>query len=618
MRSYRDMFRPNYDVATAGVWAGSAMFLSAAQPPLWWVGAPFGLALGALRAHQALDIYRFRISLSVLRAEKLAVSEVLVHSRRERVPRDPDSGEQGAFWLGRGFLWKQRHAELAREILSRNPEELGTLPRWLPNSVVRHITPPNSVLLKEDAIGVPWIHGMEPAEIPVRLPLDSLPGHTLIVGTTRSGKTRLYELISTQIIDLPGSALIVLDPKGDQDWERRLRSECKRAGRKFLYFHPAHPSKSIRINPLANWGNISEAATRITNLVEADESFRSFAWKSLFRVMSGMVACGERPNIRKVRRYIQLGVEPLLEQLLTQRFFAAEGASWDRDLMSAGGGAPGRAVSRLDLMVQKYRAEAENVDEVIDGLVAMVLHSKEHYSKMIQVLEPILEKLGSGELGAMLSPNPEDVSDARPIYDTAKIINENAVLYMATNSLADGIIGSAIGSVFLADLASVAGAIYNTTGKTDVYLMADESAELTNDQAIQILNKGGGAGIKAFMATQTEADFIVRLGSREKARQMLGNLNNVICLRVKDYETAKWISESFGSTIARKQSTSFSNTSESSTAFTEFRGSTGRAIEDTDSPFVSPDLLTRLPGLHYFAFLGGSTLYKGRLPLIAQ
>lgn len=269
-------------------------------------------------------------------------------------------------------------------------------------------------------------------------------------------------------------------------------------------------------------------------------------------------------------------------------------------------------------MIQKYVLDASNVDESIDGLIAMVKHSKEHYSKMIQVLEPILEMLGSGELGAMLSPDPEDINDQRPIYDTRKMINERAVVYIALNSLPDKIIGSAIGSVMFADLASVAGDIYNTTGKTDVYIMADESAELTNDQAIQILNKGGGAGFKTFMATQTEADFIVRLGSKEKARQMLGNLNNLICLRVKDYETAKWISESFGQTIARKQTTSYSNTSESSTAFTEFRGSTGRAMEEKEAPFVSPDLLTRLPGLHYFAFLGGSTLYKGRLPLMAD
>lgn len=608
MRSYQDMFRPNYDVGAAGTWLAASAMLAASQPPLWWLGTPIGLAIGAARTQQSLDVYRFRISLSVLRAAEMSLEAVLEDSRQAR--RDRKS-----LWLGKGFIWQQRHAEVAQEILTRNPSELGTLPRWLPKRVIRSITPKNSVLLREDAIGVPWIHGLEPTEIPVMLPIESLVGHTLIVGTTRAGKTRLYELISTQIIDIPGSTLFVIDPKGDQDWERRLRAECKRTGRKFLYFHPAHPSKSIRINFLANWNNLSEAATRITNLIDADESFRAFAWKSLYRVMSGMVACGERPNIKRVKRYIQLGVDSLLERLLTERFFASEGPSWDRDLQSAAGG---KMVTRIEAMIEKYNRSGGGENEVLDGLIAMVRHSKEHYSKMIQVLEPILEMLGSGEVGALLSPDPEDPFDKRPIYDTAKIINEGAVFYCALDSLSDPIVGSAIGSMACADLASVAGSIYNATGKSDIYLMADEAAEMTNNQLIQLLNKGGGAGFKVFLATQTEADFIVRLGSREKARQMLGNLNNVICLRVKDTDTAEWIAGSFGKTVARRQATSYSNTSESSTAFTEFRGSTSRSLNETEVPLVSPDLLTRLPGLHYFAFLGGSTLYKGRLPFIGQ
>jgi conjugal transfer pilus assembly protein TraD len=54
----------------------------------------------------------------------------------------------------------------------------------------------------------------------------------------------------------------------------------------------------------------------------------------------------------------------------------------------------------------------------------------------------------------------------------------------------------------------------------------------------------------------------------------------------------------------------------SSKSFTEFSGSTSRAMNEVEIPFVSADLLTRLPGLQFFAFLAGSTLYKGRLPLL--
>jgi len=130
------------------------------------------------------------------------------------------------------------------------------------------------------------------------------------------------------------------------------------------------------------------------------------------------------------------------------------------------------------------------------------------------------------------------------------------------------------------------------------------------------LNKGGGAGIKAFIATQTIADFDVVFGSSARTGQALGNLNNVICLRVKDPAMAEWIATSFGKTAARDVRVTHTTGSGSSKSFTEFSGSTARALSEVEIPFVSPDLLTRLPGLQYFAFLAGSTLFKGRLPLL--
>ena len=158
--------------------------------------------------------------------------------------------------------------------------------------------------------------------------------------------------------------------------------------------------------------------------------------------------------------------------------------------------------------------------------------------------------------------------------------------------------------------------MYNYGKEKSVYLLVDEAAEVVNEQTIQILNKGGGAGIKAFIATQTIADFDAVFGSTARTKQALGNLNNVICLRVKDTDMARWIADSFGKTSAKNISQSFSTGSNSSSIFTEFNGSSGYQKSDIEIPLVSPDLLTRLPGLQYFAFLAGSTLYKGRLSII--
>lgn len=200
----------------------------------------------------------------------------------------------------------------------RSPGEIQGPPSWLPSPLLKAIQPPNHVPLKEDAIGVSWIHGLSTEEEELTLPIEALSGHTLIVGTTRAGKTRLYELLSAQIVNAK-KILIIIDPKGDKDWEKQVRNECERAGRKFLYFHPAHPSRSIRLNPLANWNTVSEAATRIGQLIDAEGTFGAFAWKTLFRVMRAQVADGTRPTIKSAKEYVQNGVEPLLSSASFRR-----------------------------------------------------------------------------------------------------------------------------------------------------------------------------------------------------------------------------------------------------------------------------------------------------------
>ncbi|MBP0533221.1 TraM recognition domain-containing protein, partial [Mycobacterium tuberculosis] len=68
----------------------------------------------------------------------------------------------------------------------------------------------------------------------------------------------------------------------------------------------------------------------------------------------------------------------------------------------------------------------------------------------------------------------------------------------------------------------------------DIVLLVDEVAEAINEQVIQILNKGRGAGFRSFVAFQSRSDLEAKLGSAAKMLQVLGNLNNQIILRLED------------------------------------------------------------------------------------
>ncbi|MBS3912852.1 MAG: conjugative transfer system coupling protein TraD [Hydrogenophaga sp.] len=625
---FEDRFREAHELWAAAAWAFSVGVLLVYRPPYWplMTIVVAGLALARLKAVK--ELYAFRASLSLSRLRTISLQKLILRSRRLRKDREILS-------LGRGFDWSQKHIETARQVLNRNAEELPDVPQFIKNqaarlerlpkgkrtlvdqaiaAAIKGVLPENTRPILDSDIGSPWIHGLGVAEEKeVGIPLSALPGHTLITGTTRAGKTRLFEAITAQIIDM-GSALIVIDPKKDIDWVSMLNTMCLKTGRKFLYFDPAQPHKSVRLQPLQNWNNISEPATRIGQLVDADGSFAAFAWKTLFRVHRALIAAGERPTIRNTKRYVQLGVEGLAERVLEIHFAKKHGPDWDRDLRNLPSTGK-QAMTRLDRIILMYMDEGDS-DDTIDGIISMVRHSKEHYSKMVQVLEPILEMLGSDEIGDLLSPDPMDTSDTRPIYDMRKVIDEKAVLYIGLDALSNKIIASAIGSILLADLASTLGSIYNFSSPSDAYLFVDETAEVANDQLLQILNKGGGAGMKCFLAMQAIADLTVRLGSKDKCEQVLANLNNLISLRVRSIETARYVSDMFGEVMARTLNVSYSSGSESSASFTEFRANTSRSLDTSATSLVPPELLGRLPPLHYFAFAAGRGMFKGVIEFI--
>ena len=133
----------------------------------------------AWRASQGWRILRYRRNLRRLTHYAVTAAEV------------PCSSEY--LFLGRGFRWDQRHTQRLYE--ARLPEnqyllEPGFLRRWLRK--------PSKAL---SALGGdPAIHGVEPAEKEVWMNLADRVGHTLVLGTTRVGKTRLAELLITQDI----------------------------------------------------------------------------------------------------------------------------------------------------------------------------------------------------------------------------------------------------------------------------------------------------------------------------------------------------------------------------------------------------------------------------------
>jgi conjugal transfer pilus assembly protein TraD len=202
-------------------------------------------------------------------------------------------------YLGRGFIWHQPHAQKAFEILKGPLAEL--------------------VETKQASLGAVWIHGIgAKEEEEIYFPIAHSEGHTLILGTTGSGKTTLFRLLIAQAI-LRGESVLIIDPKGDREMLEIAKETSKMVGRAFYYFHPAYPKESIRLDPLHSFSRASELASRLAALIPSEtgsDPFKAFSQKSLDNIVQAILTLDSRPTLLKLRRYLESGAAGLIIQAL--------------------------------------------------------------------------------------------------------------------------------------------------------------------------------------------------------------------------------------------------------------------------------------------------------------
>jgi len=618
-RRFEMPWRPAYELRAAAVWMAALLFFilqwhSARLPNI--LGSSLAclcFLLAVIRVRQALKIYFIRSSLS-----GRAMQRITPRALRGLCP-DPQS-----VFLGFGFEWLPVHSQRMYELQKIDYRSVEV------PSLVRRLFDFEAHPQGNEEIGAPYIHGVEPIEVPIYRPLPNFEGGTLVVGTTQSGKGVCLSMLIAQAI-YRGDVVIIFDPKNSERLKRNVVRACEdtRESDAFLDFHPAFPEKGVRLDPLFSWQKPTELASRIQSIMPPDTSgsFASFGWDAVNVVVQALVELEDRPNLRKIARYIEGGIEPILDAALKRFFDAHLGPGWaemgemerpNKDASDAKHRRPSdRTTSELLARVSYYEQHipAQAHTKVIDSLVRTFRHNREHYQKITANLLPILSMLTSGDLGRSLSPDPFDPIDVRPIMNIDKVISGGHVLYIALDSLPDPAVASAIAAIFIADLAAAVGMRYNLGGvKRRISLFVDEVSNVINVPLIEILNKGAEGGIYTTCAMQTIADLASRLGNQDRARQALGNLNNLLALRTKDRMTQDFVVETFGKTSIHTLQLGISSGSDAHLG--DFSSSIQSRLTEAREEIVPSEILGRLPNLQYFASVSGGRLLKGRFPIL--
>ncbi|KPA91211.1 MULTISPECIES: type IV conjugative transfer system coupling protein TraD [Pseudomonas] len=652
------LLRPAVELYTVAVCAGCIGLCLFAPwvlglTPLFGALTALGyLLLGWIRLRQALMVLRFRRNIRRLPRYVITSQRIPVSHQR--------------LFVGAGFKWEQRHTQ--RLMQTYRPEfrryvepsplflqarrlerrlEQARLPLSLLPRLTAWDSPLNPVRPLPPVGGSPRLHGVEPDEVEVSLPLGERVGHSLVLGTTRVGKTRLAELFITQDIRrvkrIEGRTefepVIVFDPKGDADLLKRMYVEARRAGRdkEFHVFHLGWPDISARYNAVGRFDRISEVASRISGQLSGEGSsaaFREFAWRFVNIIARALVELGSRPDYLKIQQHV-INIDALFIDYSHHYFARHDPDAWE--LIAGLEGKLNEKTTPHNMRgrqprvtaIDQYLSRTRVADPVMDGLRSAVRYDKTYFDKIVASLLPLLEKLTTGRMAELISPDYGALDDPRPIFDWMQVIRKRAVVYVGLDALSDPEVAAAVGNSMFADLVSVAGHIYkfgvddglphaDREQKIPINLHADEFNELMGEEFIPMINKGGGAGIQVTAYTQTLSDIEARLGNRAKAGQVVGNFNNLFMLRVRETATAELLTRQLPK-VDVYSTTLVSGATDSSDASgsTDFTSNTQDRVSSTCVPLIEPAHVVSLPKGQAFALIEGANLWKVRMPLPA-
>ena len=494
-----------------------------------------------------------------------------------------------------------------------------------------------------DLGGSPVLHGVGAMdERPVTMRQSSRNGHMIVLGTTRVGKTRMLEVLATQDIRA-GHVVIVIDPKGDADLMMRLYAEAQRAGRgnQFYLFHLGYPDISARYNGIGNFSRITEVAGRATNALPSSgnsAAFKEFSWRFTNIVAQAQVALGRVPTYETLLADVT-GIDPLFMDyaMMVFRAKAAEGQFTDyQDRLEHLAGliekkkapVPRSLADRPVELVAMFLLikDARLDDKVLTGLAAAFSYERSFYEKIIASLGPFLEKLTSGAVGKLISPDYFDPNDKRPIFDWMTVIRQGGIVYAGLDALTDSVVSSAVGNSMLADLVSVGGKLYKTgldphhpTGKIVLPTVCghfDEVNEICGPEFVPMVNKLGGSGFRITAYTQSMFDIEAKVGDKAKAGQILDNFNHLVMLRVRSVNTANLLAEQVPQVdVVHITPSSGVSDSAADGSGVDFTSRNVDIFNSTKVPMIQPSDILSLPQGQAFALLEGNRKFKLRIPL---
>ncbi len=319
--------------------------------------------------------------------------------------------------------------------------------------------------------------GYDRRRAPVRIPFAGTGGgsHTLVVGTTGSGKTFTQAGIAARAVE-HGLGCVVVDPKGDRLLRDTLRAAAHRAGRRFVEWTPEGPSV---YNPFAHGSETEIADKLLAGERFTEPHYQRQAQRYLGHAVRVLRGAGETISLATIVRHL----DPAALEVTARRL------------------APGDAQPVFDYLDSLTARQARDLTGVRDRIAV----------------------LAESDAGRWLRP-----LDGVEAFDLLGCVRERAVVYLRLDADRRPLLAQMLGAAIAQDLVTTVAALQDEPVPS--LAMIDEFAAIAAAEVARLFPRARSAGMSLVLATQELTD--LRLSGRERLLdQVLGNVSALIAHR---------------------------------------------------------------------------------------
>ena len=322
--------------------------------------------------------------------------------------------------------------------------------------------------------------------------------HLFAIGTTGSGKTaNILRYVESSIKN--GQPTIIVDGKGgtkEHDLATVSQKLAKKYGRKVYLVNQSDLSNTDPYNPFSDL-----SATEVKDMLVSMSEWESDHYKNL------------------ASRYWQIMLSRMIEHNIRTTF------------------------ESIILFSQP-----ENFLQVLDELKKSGQIKDEQYRKAVNIANSEAGKqaeISISRSAVVYEGDGSKLFGDRFGFNMRSAFKENAVIIVLLNEFSYGDFARSTGQLVLEDIKSlISRLLKGEYEEQETLLVLEELGVYVNDGIEGLLNRSRSAGVKTIVSMQTTAD--VDKVNPDLTRQIIGNCNDFLIMRVTDQDSAETMAKLIG------------------------------------------------------------------------